>query len=220
MILDHIDFLDRPSPASTRRWPPASGPFGRDRVTQDDTGGRRGGRRGDRRRDRRRHVPLPERRPPRSLGRRGPGQPRVGRQAPPGGDPPRRELAQACPRRGGQGCWSHERYLPGAQYHRSRHAAGQQGHHRRRPLHLVAAWHMLSTGQIYEDLGADWFQRRRNPDAETRVFSRASKPSATTSPSPPPRASTGQAPKRGLRPRILTSPSAAATRSISTQSHL
>ena len=33
---------------------------------------------------------------------------------------------------------------------------------------LVAAWHMLSTGQIYEDLGADYFDRRRNPEAEAR----------------------------------------------------
>ena len=56
------------------------------------------------------------------------------------------------------------------------------------------------------------------PSTRPVALSHASKPSGTPSPSPPPRASTGQAPKRGLRPRILTRPSAAATRSISTQS--
>jgi transposase len=33
---------------------------------------------------------------------------------------------------------------------------------------LVVAWHMLSTGSTYEDLGGDYFARRRSPDAETR----------------------------------------------------
>jgi transposase len=33
---------------------------------------------------------------------------------------------------------------------------------------LVAAWHMLSTGQTYDDLGADYFASRRSPEAETR----------------------------------------------------
>jgi transposase len=32
----------------------------------------------------------------------------------------------------------------------------------------VAIWHMLTNGTPYEDLGADYFQRRRNPDRETR----------------------------------------------------
>jgi transposase len=33
---------------------------------------------------------------------------------------------------------------------------------------LVTAWHMLSTGAIYEDLGADYFVNRRGRDAQTR----------------------------------------------------
>jgi transposase len=33
---------------------------------------------------------------------------------------------------------------------------------------LVAAWHMLTTGQTYDDLGADYFASRRSPEAETR----------------------------------------------------
>lgn len=33
---------------------------------------------------------------------------------------------------------------------------------------LVAAWHMLSTGQTYEDLGADYLTGRRDPEVEAR----------------------------------------------------
>jgi transposase len=33
---------------------------------------------------------------------------------------------------------------------------------------LVAAWHMLSSGQPYDDLGADYFTTRRSPDTQTR----------------------------------------------------
>jgi transposase len=33
---------------------------------------------------------------------------------------------------------------------------------------VVAAWHMLQTGQTYQDLGADWFTRRHDPERETR----------------------------------------------------
>ena len=36
---------------------------------------------------------------------------------------------------------------------------------------LVACWHMLSTGAPYEDLGEDWFQRRR-PEAHARRLGR------------------------------------------------
>ncbi len=32
---------------------------------------------------------------------------------------------------------------------------------------LVAAWHMLTTGQLYDDLGADYY-RRRNPERTTK----------------------------------------------------
>ena len=29
-------------------------------------------------------------------------------------------------------------------------------------------WHLLSTGECYQDLGDDYFQRRRDPERETR----------------------------------------------------
>ncbi len=32
----------------------------------------------------------------------------------------------------------------------------------------VAIWHMLTNGTTYQDLGADYYQRRQNPDVQTR----------------------------------------------------
>jgi transposase len=33
---------------------------------------------------------------------------------------------------------------------------------------LVVIWHLLSTGEHYQDLGGDWFEKRRDPERETR----------------------------------------------------
>lgn len=33
---------------------------------------------------------------------------------------------------------------------------------------IVAIWHMLNDDVDYQDLGADWFDRHRDPDGETR----------------------------------------------------
>jgi len=33
---------------------------------------------------------------------------------------------------------------------------------------LVVIWHVLSTGERYQDLGSDWFERRQDPERETR----------------------------------------------------
>ena len=33
---------------------------------------------------------------------------------------------------------------------------------------VVVAWHMLSTGTPYHDLGPDWFSSRRDPEREAR----------------------------------------------------
>ena len=33
---------------------------------------------------------------------------------------------------------------------------------------VVAAWHMLSTGTPYNDLGPDWLSSRRDPEREAR----------------------------------------------------
>ena len=49
---------------------------------------------------------------------------------------------------------------------------------------LVACWHVLSKGVPYENLGADWFIRRR-PDTHARRLARQIEPSASTSPSRP-----------------------------------
>lgn len=33
---------------------------------------------------------------------------------------------------------------------------------------VVAAWHILTTGEPYQDLGGDWYQRQRDPEAEVQ----------------------------------------------------
>ena len=43
-----------------------------------------------------------------------------------------------------------------------------QGHHRRRPHLLIIIWNVLATGTGYNDLGADYFSRRLDPERETR----------------------------------------------------
>ncbi len=50
---------------------------------------------------------------------------------------------------------------------------------------LVAVHHMLLTGEIYHDLGADFFDRPATPHARSDATSPSSKPPATPSPSPP-----------------------------------
>lgn len=57
----------------------------------------------------------------------------------------------------------------GSHYHRIRGRRGPRkaavavGH-----SILVIAWHLLSTGEVYNDLGGDYFDRRRNNDARQR----------------------------------------------------
>ena len=97
-----------------------------------------------------------------------PGQPRVGRQAKSGRTRKGSKwlaanLAQAAEAAGR----SKDTYL-GAQFTRLR---GRIGHAKARKAveHsiLVAAFHILAGGVPYNDLGADWFQKRR-PEAHAR----------------------------------------------------
>ena len=74
-----------------RRGVPAVGAS--DRVVADHSRGRGDGRPGHRRRDRRRHVPVPDRRAPGRLGRVGAGDARVRRQADPGREAARQQMA-------------------------------------------------------------------------------------------------------------------------------
>ncbi|MCA1701061.1 MAG: transposase, partial [Actinobacteria bacterium] len=57
----------------------------------------------------------------------------------------------------------------GAQYRRLR---GRRGHKRAlgavRHSIIVAAWHMLTTGEIYNDPGADYFDRRVDPERKIK----------------------------------------------------
>ena len=51
---------------------------------------------------------------------------------------------------------------------------------------LVIIWHVLATGTPYDELGADYFTRRLDPERETRRLIASSKPSATRSASSQP----------------------------------
>jgi transposase len=59
----------------------------------------------------------------------------------------------------------------GAQYRRLR---PRRGHRRAlgavRHSILTAAWHMLSTGELYRDPGADYFERRQSPERRVKVL--------------------------------------------------
>ena len=48
---------------------------------------------------------------------------------------------------------------------------------------LVIIWNLLSTGEIYTDLGADYFEKRRSSDTYQRQLVHNSKHSASKSPS-------------------------------------
>ena len=76
----------------------------------------------------------------------------------------------------------------GSHYHRIRgrrgpaKAAGATGH-----TILVIVWHMLSTGAVYTDLGADYFERRRTSDAhQRRLITQLEAPGHTVTLTPKP----------------------------------
>jgi transposase len=51
----------------------------------------------------------------------------------------------------------------------------------------VIAWHLLSTGQPYSDLGADWFLQRHSSEAyRNRLVRQLERMGATRSPWNPP----------------------------------
>ena len=37
---------------------------------------------------------------------------------------------------------------------------------------VVSAWHMLSTGEVYRELGADYYRQREDPERATRRLTR------------------------------------------------
>ena len=74
---------------------------------------------------------------------------------------------------------------------------------------IELVWHLLSTGEMYEDLGEDYFTKRQDPNDEPAVSSPSSKSSASRSPwrppQPPPPSHLG-IPGRSTRPRTETHP--------------
>jgi transposase len=102
--------------------------------------------------------PVPHRRAPGLLGGSVPGQPRVGGQAWLGSDPQGLQVATSRLGRGGARGRADQGQLPGRPV---RPAAGSSGS-QEGPLAvahsiLVIAWHLLSRGEPYTDLGADYF---------------------------------------------------------------
>src|SRR5215210_5489384 len=86
----------------------------------------------------------------------------VGRQAPLRQDPRRLEVAGLRARRSRHGRHPRQNQLP---------RKPRRGHKRalRAVKHMVlsAIWHMLSTGETYRDLGADYFTQR-DPERQTK----------------------------------------------------
>ena len=112
---------------------------------------------------------LPHRQAPRLVGRACARQRRIRRQTPLGQDP--QGLQVAATRRSTEAALAASRtkdsYLA-AQYQRLR---GRRGHSKAVTAvgHsiLTAAWHMLQTGELYRDLGGDYYTRQ-NPDRLTK----------------------------------------------------
>jgi hypothetical protein len=74
---------------------------------------------------------------------------------------------------------------------------------------LVIAWHLLTTAEPYNDLGDDYFDKRRNSAARQRRLVAQLEARATTSPSnPPPDQTTPStsAPNGGYTPRTPHAP--------------
>ena len=169
-ILAHVDFLDEQIADLTEAIEEQIAPFepavellctipGVQRRTAEV----------DHRRDRRRHERVPHRQGTRVVGRAVPRQRPIRRQAPLRPHPQRHrkwldwaleEAALAATR-------TNDTYLA-AQYARLR---PRRGHKKAlgavKHSILVACWHMLSTGELYHDLGGDYFARR-DPEKTTK----------------------------------------------------
>jgi hypothetical protein len=115
------------------------------------------------------HVPLRVRRPPRLLGRVCPGNNKTGGKAKPGHTRPGDRWLKAILGSAALGATRKKNTYLSAQYRR---IAARRGAKRAQSAiaHsiLVAAWHVLSTGTPYQDLGADYFIKRDNPDYRRR----------------------------------------------------
>ena len=124
--------------------------------------------RSDHRRDRHRHERVPDRRTPRVMGRAVPRQRPIRRQTPLREDPKGSKwLDWALEEAAIAAIRTKDIYLA-AQYHRLR---PRRGHKKAlgavKHSILIACWHMLSTGELYRDLGGDYY-RKRDPERLTK----------------------------------------------------
>ena len=119
------------------------------------------------------HVPFPHRRAPVRVGGGGPGQPRVRWQTPPRGHPSRGTVAAPDSRAGGPGSRSDKGSYFSAHYAR---IARRRGHNKAvvavANSMVAVAWHLLRNGALYEDPGADYFERRNDPAKEAKRLQR------------------------------------------------
>ena len=166
-ILAHIDFLEEADRSTLRQRSRSSSSLSRKAVEllMSDPGRETAHRRGADRRDRRRHEHLPDRQTPRFLGRRC----APATTNPPANDAPGKtrqgskwlrlrpwtEAANAAAR-------AKNTYLS-AQYQRLRGSPRPRQSVSPPSSHtiLTAAWHMLQTGELYNDLGNDYFSQTR-----------------------------------------------------------
>ncbi len=127
-------------------------------------------RRRDHRRDRRRHDPVPHRRAPGLLGRDLPGQQRVRRPGEVDQDPARQPLPQGALGAAAMSCAQHPDTYLGARYRRIASRRGpQKANVAIQHAMLTAIWHMGTTGDLYDDPGADYFTRLHPERAKKRA---------------------------------------------------
>ena len=170
-ILAHLDFLDEQIDRLSDAIEEQIAPFGPAvELLCTIPGVQQRTAESDRRRDRHRHERLPHRPPPRLLGRR---------SAPATTSPPA-SAAPAGPARAPSGSTPRSRtprWPRSAPTTATSHAlipapsAPGIGHGRAlgavKHSILVACWHMLTTGELYRDLGGDYFHRR-DPERPTK----------------------------------------------------
>ena len=125
--------------------------------------------RGHHRRDRRRHELVPQPGAPGLLGGPVPGQSRVGRKAPQGRHHGGQPVAAAHPDRVGPGGGTNQgqllrRPVPADRPPPGPNKAAVAVAHSL----LDVIWHMLTTGEVFTDLGADYFTSRQDKEHQTR----------------------------------------------------
>ncbi len=138
-------------------------------------------RRGHPRRDRHRHEPLPVRRAPRLAGPANARQRPLRRQTPLRQNPRRLQMADTALKEAAMAATRTKDVYLAAQYQRLRPRRGhEQALGAVKHSIICACWHMLSAGELYNELGGDYFQRR-DPERITKPPRRPTRSTRTPS---------------------------------------